>query len=170
MNFFRRHLRRVASFMTCGSLVFVFSTALMYGLVSLAGMHSTPAYILQSLVCIALNFELNRRWTWGDCRYEYWKAARDFFIQRIGITAMKAVSLTILVSLSVHYMVAYVGLVVVFGVVNYIMCHTCVFVSKKRKDEETPRREESSSAYKSAAPRVICEDQVLVSSYASRVA
>lgn len=149
-NLVRRHGRRLVSFMTCGGFVFALSAAMMYSMVTLAGMHSTPAYVLQSFICMVLNFELNRRFSWKDRSVGYFVALGKFTSQNLIVTLLKTVSITALVWLGVYYMYAFVGLVVFFGIVRYVGCHFFVFAEKHSEESAADESVTSSPTLRAA--------------------
>jgi len=128
--------RRIVIFVLVGGLVALLGSIQMYLYVEKLYMEQNLAYILQTFISLQTNFNINDRITWGDWRTSngnYWHRWIKYHLSRLVTIFLCQIGFSLLVYLSVHYLMAY-SIVIVFGfVINYITSSKFVF---KRKGEQ----------------------------------
>jgi dolichol-phosphate mannosyltransferase len=131
--------RRELTFAAVGASVVVVSFAVLFALVSVAGLSPHLAYVVQAVVAIELNFALNDRITWRDARSRTLRELSQrwlrFHVSRVVTIPANQLVFSALVELGCQYLLANAICVAASTSVNYVVGSRWVFV--QRPQEET---------------------------------
>lgn len=126
---------RVGRFAVVGGVVMVAGAALLVALVELLHVNPHLAYFVQAIFSIEASFVLSRWWTWADRRAVGRRRVAGEWLRfhssrALTVPANQAL-FSLLVSLGVGYFAANAIGIAVASVVNFVVSHHWVFLSKE---------------------------------------
>ena len=126
---------RVGRFAVVGGGVMAAGALLLVALVELAGLNPHLAYLIQAIFSIELSFVLSRWWTWSDRRAAGRRRAAGEWLRFHSSRAVTVPAnqglFSLLVGVGVGYLAANAIGIAIASVVNFLVAHHLVFLSKE---------------------------------------
>jgi len=109
-----------AQFALIGGICFVLGTALLYFLTDVCKIHYLLSALFSSLIMNGVGFWLNRRFAFRSLASHFWRELGRYYLVNAGSLALNTALMAVCVSgLHFHYLVASMGLSVLFSVFNF---------------------------------------------------
>jgi putative flippase GtrA len=125
-----RHGMRLASFSLIGFAVFAAGLAVQVLLVRFLHIPKVPAYAVQLILSVQVNFLANYRWTWGDVGAPFWRSCWRYNIKRgVGVLLNLGIY-PLLIHAGMNYLSANALLVVALTPANYLLGHFWTFAAR----------------------------------------
>lgn len=132
----KHNVRRITEFSVIGALVSVFSFVQLWLYIDVLRIEFLPAYILQTVVSVNLNFFGNYLVTWRDRELSnmFWRVYSTFWLTRSVMIFVNPVLFAVMTEFNINYLLSQLVVLLLNTVLNYILGDKLIFAKTRSKE------------------------------------